>query len=332
MLKRSLTLLAALALATAPALAEVYPGTTVARSTVPVVAESGGALETLSLLPGQRVAAGEVLGATAVQKLFATQDGTVALCHAREGDAVDGAVLEIAPTSRYTVYCTVESAYSSPETQLVHSGEQLYLRCTANGTHRAVGVITAIDGAEYRVEIIGGELYIGETVYLYRDADFTSSARVGIGTVVSADPEIYEIDGILQELCVTEGETVERGELLLTWSSAAATQILSPAEGIVTAVLAEPGQQLDAGQTVAEIARAEDLCIEILVSEDAIAHLAPGQAATYTRSDDPDETALGAVIGDISFVAGDGSYRVTILPDDPSNLPLGLDVAVRLGE
>ena len=30
MLKRSLTLLAALALATAPALAEVYPGTTVA--------------------------------------------------------------------------------------------------------------------------------------------------------------------------------------------------------------------------------------------------------------------------------------------------------------
>ena len=94
----------------------------------------------------------------------------------------------------------------------------------------------------------------------------------------------------------------------------------------------EPGQQLDAGQTVAEIARAEDLCSEILVSEDAIAHLAPGQAATYTRSDDPDETALGAVIGDISFVAGDGSYRVTILPDDPSNLPLGLDVAVRLGE
>lgn len=332
MLKKSLSLLAALALATAPALAETYSGTTVASRTTALVSASGGVLESLSLLPGQSVAAGETVGSTRAEKVFAAWDGTVALCCADAGDAVDGTVLKISPTSRYTVYCTVDGAYSDPETELVHIGEQLYLRCTANGTHRAVGVITAIDGAEYRVEIIGGELYIGETVYLYRDADFTSSARVGIGTVVSADPEIYEIDGILQELCVTEGEAVERGELLLTWSSAAATQILSPADGIVTAVLAEPGQQLDASQTVAEIARAEDLCIEILVSEDAIAHLAPGQAATYTRSDDPDETALGAVIGDISFVAGDGSYRVTILPDDPSNLPLGLDVAVRLGE
>ena len=263
MLKRSLTLLAALALATAPALAEVYPGTTVARSTVPVVAESGGALETLSLLPGQRVAAGEVLGATAVQKLFATQDGTVALCHAREGDAVDGAVLEIAPTSRYTVYCTVESAYSSPETQLVHSGEQLYLRCTANGTHRAVGVVTSIDGAEYRVEVIGGELYVGETVNLYRDADFSTTRRVGVGTAVVAEPIEYTASGTLIELCVQEGEEVERGELLFTYAQSDDTQIVSPAYGVIVNVLAAPGDLLQSGQTVAELVQPEDVRIQV---------------------------------------------------------------------
>ena len=133
MLKKSLTLLAALALAATPAMAETYLGTTVAQGSVQLISEAGGALESLDLLPGQRVEAGEVLGSTRAEEVFAAFDGTVALCHAGSGDSVDGAVLEIAPTSRYTVYCTVEGAYSAPDAELVHSGEQLYLRCTANG-------------------------------------------------------------------------------------------------------------------------------------------------------------------------------------------------------
>ena len=156
MLKKSLSLLAALSLALSPALAETYAGATVAARTTALVSEAGGVLESLSLLPGQSVAAGETVGSTRAEKVFAAWDGTVALCCADAGDAVDGTVLEISPTSRYTVYCTVDGAYGDPETELVHTGEQLYLRCTANGTHKAVGVVTSIDGAEYRVEVIGG--------------------------------------------------------------------------------------------------------------------------------------------------------------------------------
>ena len=44
MLKKSLSLLAALALATAPALAEIYSGTTVASRIAALVSESGGVL------------------------------------------------------------------------------------------------------------------------------------------------------------------------------------------------------------------------------------------------------------------------------------------------
>ena len=205
MLKKSLSLLAALALAVSPALAETYAGTTVASRTTALVSASGGVLESLSLLPGQSVAAGETVGSTRAEKVFAAWDGTVALCCADAGDAVDGTVLEISPTSRYTVYCTVDGAYSDPETELVHIGEQLYLRCTANGTHKAVGVVTSIDGAEYQVEVIGGELYVGEVVNLYRDADFSAAQRVGVGTAVVAEPIEYSASGTLIELCVTEG-------------------------------------------------------------------------------------------------------------------------------
>ena len=331
MLKKSLSLLAALALATAPALAETYAGTTVASRTTALVSASGGVLESLSLLPGQSVAAGETVGSTRAEKVFAAWDGTVALCCADAGDAVDGTVLEISPTSRYTVYCTVDGAYSDPETELVHIGEQLYLRCTANGTHKAVGVVTSIDGAEYQVEVIGGELYVGEVVNLYRDADFSAAQRVGVGTAVVAEPIEYSASGTLIELCVQEGEIVERGELLFTWAQADSTQIVSPAGGVVASVLVAPGDVLKIGQTVAELVQPGDVRIQVQLTAADAARIQFGDAATYIRADDPDETPRSAIVEGVSAIADGEDYVALLVPED-ADLPLGLSVEVRTGE
>ena len=331
MLKKSLSLLAALALATAPALAETYAGTTVASRTTALVSASGGVLESLSLLPGQSVAAGETVGSTRAEKVFAAWDGTVALCCADAGDAVDGTVLEISPTSRYTVYCTVDGAYGDPETELVHTGEQLYLRCTANGTHKAVGVVTSIDGAEYQVEIIGGELYVGEVVNLYRDADFSAARRVGVGTAVVAEPIEYSASGTLIELCVQEGEIIERGELLFTWAQADSTQIVSPAGGVVASVLVAPGDVLKIGQTVAELVQPGDVRIQVQLTAADAARIQFGDAATYIRADDPTETPRSAIVEGVSAIADGEGYVVLLIPED-FDLPLGLSVEVRIGE
>ncbi len=331
MLKKSLSLLAALALAASPALAETYAGTTVASRTTALVSASGGVLESLSLLPGQSVAAGETVGSTRAEKVFAAWDGTVALCCAEEGDSVDGAVLEILPTSRYTVYCTVDGAYNDPETELVHIGEQLYLRCTANGTHKAVGVVTSIDGTEYQVEVIGGELYVGETVNLYRDADFSAARRVGVGTAVGAEPIEYSASGTLIELCVQEGEIVERGELLFTWAQADETQIICPADGVVTSVLVAPGDMLQSGQSVAELVQPEDVRIEVQLSAADAARIQIGDAATYIRADDPTETPRSAIVEGVSAIADGEGYVALLVPED-FDLPLGLSVEVRTGE
>ncbi|MDO5324146.1 MAG: HlyD family efflux transporter periplasmic adaptor subunit [Clostridia bacterium] len=331
MLKKSLSLLAALALAVSPALAETYSGTTVAARTTALVSEAGGVLESLSLLPGQSVAAGETVGSTRAEKVFAAWDGTVALCHAEAGDSVDGAVLEISPTSRYTVYCTVDGAYGDPETELVHTGEQLYLRCTANGTHKAIGVVTSIDGAEYQVEVIGGELYVGETVNLYRDADFSAARRVGVGTAVVAEPIEYSASGTLIELCVTEGEEVERGELLFTYAQADSTQIICPAGGVVASVLASPGDVLKIGQSVAELVQPGDVRIQVQLSAADAARIQLGDAATYIRADDPDETPRSAIVEGVSAIADGEDYVALLVPED-ADLPLGLSVEVRIGE
>ncbi|MGN0184952.1 MAG: HlyD family efflux transporter periplasmic adaptor subunit [Aristaeellaceae bacterium] len=331
MLKKSLSLLAALALAATPALAETYAGTTVAARTTALVSASGGVLESLSLLPGQSVAAGETVGSTRVEKVFAAWDGTVALCHAEAGDSVDGAVLEISPTSRYTVYCTVDGAYGDPETQLVHIGEQLYLRCTANGTHKAVGVVTSIDGAEYQVEVIGGELYVGEVVNLYRDADFSAAQRVGVGTAVVAEPIEYNASGTLIELCVQEGEEVERGELLFTWAQGDGMQIVSPASGVVASVLVAPGDVLKIGQSVAELVHPNDVRIQVSLSAADAARIQIGDAATYIRADDPTETPRSAIVEGVSAIADGEGYVALLIPED-FDLPLGLSVEVRTDE
>ena len=331
MLKKSLSLLAALALAATPALAETYAGTTVAARTTALVSASGGVLESLSLLPGQAVEAGETVGSTRAEKVFAAWDGTVALCHAEAGDSVDGTVLEISPTSRYTVYCTVDGAYSNPETELVHIGEQLYLRCTANGTHRAIGVVTSIDGAEYQVEVIGGELYVGEVVNLYRDADFSAAQRVGVGTAIGAEPIEYSASGTLIELCVQEGEEVERGELLFTYAQSDDAQIVSPAAGIIVNVLAAPGDLLQSGQSVAELVQPEDVRIQVQLSAADAARIQAGDAVTYVRADDPDETPRTATVEGVSAIDGGDGYAALLLPEE-TDLPLGLSVTVRTGE
>ena len=209
------------------ALADVYEGKTVAASSVSVEVEAGGILESLDVMLGETVAEGDVIGSVRATKVFATQDGTVALLNVSEGDSVDGTVLEIMPVETYQIYCTVDNAYQSCESTLVHSGERVYLKCTANGTHRGVGVITKIENDEYRVLAIGGEFYVGETVYLYRDEDFSTKQRIGKGTVVINDTEAYEASGTIARLHVSEGEYVERGELLYEITDSENTEIIA---------------------------------------------------------------------------------------------------------
>ena len=233
MLRRLASLSLALLLMAAPALAEVFEGKTVALSTTAIVAQTSGILDVADFQVGKRVEAGETLAELRSTPVFSSQDGSVTLIHAQEGDSVSGTLLEIMPVECYTVYCTVDKAYQSAESTLVHAGETVYVKCTSDGTHRAIGIIAQIDGEEYRVLTIGGELYVGETVYLYRDEDFTTAQRVGIGTVVVSETQACEAEGKLTRLHVSEGDCVERGQLLYELDGGS---LLAEADGIITSV------------------------------------------------------------------------------------------------
>lgn len=324
---KKLTALAMALLLGATALAEVYEGQTAALSSVTVVSDAAGTLASVEAAVGARVEAGDALLRLKGTPAFASQDGTVSLVTAREGDEVDGEVLEIAPLERYQIYCTVDKAYQSAETTLVHSGETLYVKCTADGSHRAVGVVTLIEGEEYRVLTLGGALYIGETVYLYRDSDFTAAQRVGKGTVVASDPESCSASGTLTRLCVDAGDTVERGQLLYETGGGA---VSAPVAGIVSAVNVRAGDAVEREQVVAEIVPDDDVCVEIRVDESEAARIAVGDTAQIHFADEDEDVTWPGVVTDISALAEDGAFTVTIQPRARRTLSLGMSAEVRL--
>lgn len=306
----------------------------------PTAVTAQGSIAVLHVSDGDHVERGDLLLETlsgsfdgiymSGSEIAAAEDGNIARILDTEGAAVAGAVLELSPISRHTIHRTVNGAYRTAATTRVHAGEPLYIRRTTNGTHRVAGFITRIDGDEYRVETMGSELYIGKTVYLYRDASFTSSQRVGIGTVVNTDTQPYESQGTLVRLHVSKGESVERGELLYEIAEGRETELTTPIDGIVTEA-ASSGAMLRQGQIAFAIAPPDEILVEIQVGETTAGQLAPGDSAELIYADDPEEDIVRGTIQFVSPVSENGLYTARIAPKT-SPERLGLTVYVRIGE
>ena len=313
------------------ALAEVYEGTTVAASSTEVEAAASGILREMNVFAGSIVSEGDVLGDISTTKVFASQDGTVARIHVSEGDSSEGTVMEIAPVEQYLIYCTADEAYESAESMLVHSGERVFIKCTSDGTHRGAGLITEIDDAEYRVLATGGEFYVGETVYLYRDSEFTSKQRVGIGTVVGSDVESYDAEGTMIRLHVAEGEYVERGELLFEYADSEETQMKAETDGVITEIFVQQGARVEKGEKLMSLAAYDEICVEIKVDEAAAGRINKGDAAQLIYADDLTETPVMGTVESVAHIAEAEMYAVRIRPDDASGIRLGMTVTVRIG-
>jgi len=329
MMKRIISAVLALLMICVPAMAEVFTGTTVARSTIAVTAEAGGIIDELYVQPGSAVEEGEVIARLRTTKVFAMQNGTVARIHAEEGKEAQGTVLEIAPVSRYTIHCTSDSAYDSVSSNLVHCGETLYMKCTANGTHQGHGRVYSIDGSAYMVEATGGEFYVGETVYLYRDAEYAYKQLVGTGTVVSSATEAYESEGKITSIHVSEGEYVEKGELLYEVIDGEGTEVIAPEDGIITSCNAGNGTVVEEGQIVVNLISYGEICISVQVEEDQIGKISVGDSAALTYSCYGDERLIPGTVIETSNVAQDGIYTAYV---DSEDMPaqLGLSVEVRI--
>ncbi len=330
--------LSALCLTGAASAEITLSGTVVARETAAVTADVGGAVEEVYVREGEWIEAGDAVASVAVTGVYAPADGTVRGVLAEAGDSAGETVLYVAPLSRYTVSANISDAYSSAANKYVTIGETVYMRCTRDGSHVAVGRITGVTGSDYTVEVTGGELYMEETVNIYRDDSYTSSSRIGSGTVSRTAEIAVGGTGRIAELYVSEGDTVERGQLLFTCVDAATGQdalgggkILSTAGGVVASVSVQAGQQVQQGGTVMTVYPQDGFCVALTVEEADLGWIAAGDPVSLSFEFDEDGTLdCEGTVTEISYLGESTETGVTYTAyvdfDVPAQVRLGMTV------
>ena len=280
--KRILTGALACALLTPAALAETisFTGTVAAKSTSEIYAPIGGTVESVSAVAGQQVRAGDVLATLATTKVYAEEGGVITGLFAQIGDSADtvsqryGAVMYIEGESVYTISASTDNAYNTTANKFVHVGEEVLLSCYSDGSHSGTGVITAIEGTDYTVEVISGEFLIGETVNVYRGETATSTARIGRGALNRKNPTAVTASGSIVSLAVQDGDTVQRGDLLFETLEGSfdglymsGTDILASADGVLAQVNLTQGDRLEKGSVAAVLYPEGAMQIQAQISE-----------------------------------------------------------------
>ena len=286
MKRRIFVWMLALMLLCAPALAELaLDGSVVAGGSETVRAPFGGIVEEIRVRAGDLVNVGDAVASLVTTRVYAPQDGTVASVCAQPGDGAEGviarygAVLYIEPTNRYIVQASTEKAYNSSTTRSVHMGEKVYLSCTKDGSHRGTARVTKVEAAEeagvtnYTLEVTGGDFYIGETVGAFRSSDFNAESRIGRGTVGQAEAIAVAGEGSVLKLHVSQGDAVERGQLLFETVTGALdglyagdSAIAADVSGIVASVDAQSGAAIEKDAGIITVYPLEKLQIEARVS------------------------------------------------------------------
>ena len=299
---------------------EEFDGSVIAGDTVTVTAPYGGTVKSVSLRAGELIDVGDAVATMQTTQVLAPEDGTVRGVFAQAGDTLDKTtVLYVAPVSKYTITCSIDKAYSTIATKYVHVGETVYIKCAPDGTHKAVGIITAADGTQYTVQTTGGELYMEETVYVYRSDAYTYQTRIGSGTVGRTAELALTGTGSLLKTYVQDGDEVERGQLLFETVEGSldalglySDTIQSDAQGVIAEVKVTAGQKVAKGDVLLTVYKPTDYQIAFSVDEDLLSTVDVGDVVNITFHWDEDTaSAVQGTVTDISYVSETGTASTT---------------------
>ena len=348
----ALCLLCSLSLLTAGALADslTLNGTVAAGKTIEVYAPIGGTVASVAAEVGQEVGAEDVLYALKTTKVYADENGTVTGVFGEPGDSAAtvstryGAVMYLEGDSVYSVSASTDNAYNTTDTKFVHVGETVYLKCRSNSDRVGAGTITSIEGTSYQIKVSSGTFIPGDSVDIYRDVEYSTSKRIGRGTVSRTSPTAVTASGSIVRFAVKDGDKVKRGDLLLETLDGtfdgyymSGTDILAGSAGIVGSLSATQGSSIQGGNVVAVIYPRDGMRVEATVPEDSRSEIKVGDKVMIELESDESKTYKGTVTM-VSSVAESGSsetsYRVLVsfTPDHEVNFGMSVVVTTLEGE
>lgn len=321
---------------------ERFDGQVVAGDEISVTAPFGGTVKACSLRVGDLIAADDVIATLSTTRVIAMEDGTIRGIFASPGDSAENTVLYLMPVSKYTISASISKAYKSAEMMFVNIGEQVYIRCSRDGSHRAIGMVTAVKDSSFTVQTTAGELYMEETVNIYRAADYAAKQCIGSGTVSRTDAIAISGTGSILRMHVQDGEAVERGQMLfetvdgdIVGEDIADNRVHSTVAGVIAEVKAKVGQQVKQGDVLMTVYQPSGYQICMNVPEDMLSTLGNGDACSIFFNWNEGESYDG-VITDISYVSneeangGETMYSVYVSFEADETVRLGMNVTVVL--
>ena len=324
-------------------------GKTIPAETVQIYAPVSGTAESVSVEEGQKVQAEDTIYTMKTTKVYADHDGKVSGIFGTPGDDVEtvtaryGAVMYIEESPAFTVSASTSGAYNSMETKYVHPGEYVYVASRNSVNRTGEGMITAISGTSYTVEITKGTFLTGETVEVFRDPEYDYHQRIGKGTVTYSDPlAVTGGTGSIVSIAVEDGQEVKRGNLLMeivdgTFDAyeMTGTTITAGKAGVVGSVSVQAGGTVTKASVAAEIYSLEKMRAEASIPEDYINMIHEGDPVTVELSTDMNKRYSGKVVM-ISAIATEDeeevSYRIVaeFVPDEA--VRFGMSVLITAGE
>ncbi|NLI20545.1 MAG: HlyD family efflux transporter periplasmic adaptor subunit [Clostridiales bacterium] len=329
-----------------------YTGKVAFRETMTLTAPFGGVVQDFALRAGDAVAAGETLFTLSTTKVYAALDGTVRGLMAQPGDEAQavadryGALLYLEPKERFTVAANTNNAYKSDTNdnlnRYLNQGDVVYLRSSSDNDRTGVGVITAVDGRSFDVEVQSGNLIVEDTVSIYRDVEYSSSQRIAsYAKVQHAAATPVTAEGSILRVLVTQGQTVRRGDLLLETVQGTlegltpvGDQVTSPVDGVLVSVSAKAGESVAQDGVLATLAAVDALWVEFNLDESDLDTVHAGDRVQVIQDALPDRAALEGTVLSVSSVneaeSGDAKYTAYVELDSVQGLRQGMNVSVYL--
>lgn len=344
-MKKLLSLLLGLMMLFAAACAEErFDGQVIGGDTVSVTAPFGGTVKSSGLRVGTLVKVNDVIATLSTTRVLATEDGTIRGVFATPGDNAENTVMYLAPVSKFTVSASIGKAYESAETTYVTIGEKVYLRCSKDGSHRAEGVVTAVKGSSYTVHTTAGELYMEETVNIYRTANYAAKQCIGSGTVSRTEALPVSGTGSILKLHVQDGDEVERGQILFETVEGDLSGLVytdgnvhATAAGVIAEVKVSAGQQVKQGDVLITVYEPTDYQISMNIPEDMLSTVRVGDACSiYFNWNEEQSKPFSGTVTEISYMsneAGDGeetTYSAYVSFEADESVRLGMNVTVVL--
>ncbi len=334
-------MLAALLMTAGAALAEPVieiEGTIEPAREVLVLAPHSGRVETAEMTAGDVFAAGDALLTLSTTKVYAEFDGKVTGVFAKPGDSAAsvqaryGALLYMERPELYTASCTTTGSDGDNEDKIVHAGETVYIRSTADNNREGVATVTNVTGREYTLLVTPvNDLHLNESVKVYRDSDYDGDSCIGTGKLSRIDPVAVNAEGHVLAVHAAHGQEVARGDVLLEMVPDALDglaggdgRVAMPQDGVLLSVSAVAGDQVAKDQVLAAYCPAGEVEFVCCVDEDDLSLLSVGDEMTVAP-DALEGVQIRAIVEKIAGAANEnGEFAVTLSLARTDGLRIGM--------